>query len=183
MNIQKRNKIALLAPYIGVVNRGAESFVIELTKQLREDFDVVVFSQNIAPEIKENIVTVNVFSPSWLMIYKNIYKKIQEKAAYSGRNIFSNIFSKCSKLFLRLIYFSTYLAPETIEQYYFTKNCFENHINKEQFSLLYPNNGIWGTRFSQVYRKKTGTPFIYTGHGSIGEEEKKIILASDQHVY
>lgn len=30
-------KIAIIAPYVGSVNRGAETFVIELTKQLKKN--------------------------------------------------------------------------------------------------------------------------------------------------
>jgi len=66
-----KKRIAILATYSGIVDRGAEAFVIEFTKHLRNDFKITVFSQGVSGEIKENTVKINKF-----------YKKICDKIYY-----------------------------------------------------------------------------------------------------
>lgn len=44
---KKRLKIAFLSEFVGIVNRGVETYVLELSKRLRKDFDVeIVTGQN-----------------------------------------------------------------------------------------------------------------------------------------
>lgn len=146
-----KKKIAILATYVGVINRGAETFVIELTKKLKSDYDITVFSKCLNEEIKDNIVIIDAKLPFWYKTHKKLY----------GKNKFFMKF--CDKIY--------YLIPGEIEQYYFSKNVFKKYLLKESYDLIYPNNGIWGARIADKIRKKNGTPFIYTGHGgsSIGE--------------
>lgn len=151
----RKKKIAILAPYVGVVNRGAETFVIELTKKLREAFNINVFSTGISDEIKENIIRVSNPKALWLKIHEYVYNKVKIYRFF------------CEK--------SYYLIPEVIEQRLFSGYLYLNYFSKTEYDLIFPNNGIFGVKMAQKIRERKGTPFIYTGHGGIGYGEKFIL--------
>lgn len=67
-----------------------------------------------------------------------------------------------------------YLIPDVIFQKKFTKTVFKI-INMKKYDILFPNNGIWGAKYSAKYKKNKSTPFICTGHGGIGLGEKYVI--------
>lgn len=158
-----KKKIAILATFVGEVNRGAETFVIELTKKLRAEFDVTVFSKSINEEIKENIKTVDFKLPFCINVYKSLYNKV---------GLYRKI---CNRIY--------YLIPDELIQYRFSKSVYKNHLLKEKYDLIFPNNGIWGARVAQRIRKLNGTPFIYTGHGGNGAGEIKILeLKPDKYI-
>lgn len=148
-------KIAIIATYLGKVDRGAETFVIELAKRLKDNYEVTIFSTGIHEEFVDNTIKVS--------IEKGFLLKVHEKLYYNNR------------IYRRLVgrYYS--MIPEVLYQKKFTKKVFEEHINNKQYDLLYPNNGVWGARYSRLYREKNNTPYIYTGHGGIGEGERLII--------
>lgn len=155
------NNIAILAPYVGSVNRGAETFVIELTKKLVSTYGIDVYTLEEEATIIENIITVDVHKPSILLIHEKLYNRY---------DIYRRIINK--------IYC---LHPDVIFQYLFSKRAF-SLISNKKYDLLFPNNGIWGAIYSRKYREKNGTPFIYTGHGGIGRGEK-IILNNNPNAY
>ena len=53
-------KIAILAPYVGEVNRGAETFVIELVKKLKSNYEIDVYSTQKCPQIGDIIKVVDI---------------------------------------------------------------------------------------------------------------------------
>ncbi len=150
-----RKRIAILATYVGEVERGAETFVIEFTKKLRQKYDITVFSKCISEEIRENTTEIKVKMPFWF----NVHKKFYERNLY-----FRKI---CGRMY--------YLIPGEIEQYYFSKLVYKNYLSKYNYDLVFPNNGVWGAKVALKARKAKGTPFIYTGHGGIGAGEIKIL--------
>lgn len=150
-----RKKIAILATYIGEIDRGAESFVIEFTKKLRQKYDISVFSKCISEEIRENITEIKMKKPFWF----NIHRKFYERNLY-----FRKI---CNRMY--------YLIPGEIEQYYFSGLVYKNYLSKIKYDLIFPNNGVWGAKAAYKVRKKNGTPFIYTGHGGSSVGEIKVL--------
>lgn len=157
-------RIAILAPYVGLINRGAETFVIELTKSLNANYEIDVFSTENEKKIDDNVIKVDV-KKTWLFsLHDNIYNS--------------------SSLYRRVINKNYYLIPDIIFQRKFSKKVFKIiKRNKIQYDILFPNNGIWGIRYSKKYKKKHGTPYIYTGHGGIGPGEKYILQeAPDAYV-
>jgi len=150
-----KKRIAILATYVGEVNRGAETFVIELTKRLQEEFDITVFSKGISDEIKNNIITVKFNLPFWFVLHKKNYEQ---------NNLYRKI---CNRIY--------FLIPSEIEQYYFSKSVYKNYLLKGNYDLIFPNNGVWGARIATKMRKLNGTPFIYTGHGGSSIGEVKIL--------
>lgn len=147
-------KIAILSPYVGSVNRGAETFVIELTKKINTVFDVDVFTLKNEFSIRENIHTIKVTTGMLFNIHNKLYLN--------------------SSLYRKIVNRFYYLIPDVIFQKKFTLKAFKE-ISKKDYDLIFPNNGIWGAKYASKYREKTNTPFLYTGHGGIGIGEKYII--------
>ena len=152
-------KIVFLATHIGLINRGAETFVIEIVKKLSKDYKVEVYSKGISEEIKDFIIPVNFKVPKILKVHDYFYNKF---------TLFRKI---CDRLH--------YLVPSVIEQYFFNKVVYQQYLkNRSDIDLIFPNNGIWGVKVALQMRKKYKTPFIYTGHGGIGSGERLILEAN-----
>ena len=150
-------KIVILATYVGIVNRGAETFVIELVKKLKRHFLVEVYSLGVVDEIKDCIIEVDAPPPFWFKYHEYLYYKF---FAYK---------ILCDKLYSPI--------PTIIEQYYFTKKVYQKFLkNRSDIDLMFPNNGNHGAKLSALMRDKLNIPFIYTGHGGIGQGEIKILL-------
>ncbi|MDV4150389.1 glycosyltransferase family 4 protein [Clostridium sp. AL.422] len=155
-------KIAILATYVGEVNRGAETFVIEFVKRMKKHYDIDVFSLNSCHEIEQNINTVKVKEDMILKINRFLYKKnfLYKKMA--------------DKIY--------YLIPDVAFQKKFTKVVFKKYILNNEYDIIFPNNGIWGAKFSNKLREYKGIPYIYTGHGGIGTGER-LILKTNPNIY
>ena len=150
----RKKRIAIIAPYVGKINRGAESFVIEITKKLVEYFDVDVYSGYECEEIGDNIRVI----------------RLRNGAVWNFHNYLYNKFSIYRKICWRFYY----LIPDILYQRRFSSKVYKNLLDNE-YDLIYPNNGIWGAKMANLYRDRTGTPFIYTGHGGVGTGEKLIL--------
>lgn len=147
-------KIAILAPYVGIINRGAETFVIELVSTLKDKYIIDVYSTAISEKIESNIIKVRTNKGTLLKIHSYLFDKIS--------------------FYRKVINRFYFLIPDVIFQKKFSKRVFK-YIRNEKYDLIFPNNGYWGAHFANDYRKKKNTPFIYTGHGGIGFGEKKIL--------
>lgn len=150
----QKNKIAVLAPYVGKINRGAESFVIEITKKLSKYYEVDVYSEYECDEIKENIKIIKVENNIIFKLHNLIYEQF---------SIYRKI---CWKFY--------FLIPDILHQKKFSVAVYKKLLN-ENYNIIYPNNGIWGAKIANEYRKHTQVPFIYTGHGGVGTGEKLIL--------
>ncbi|GKU27270.1 hypothetical protein CFOLD11_40970 [Clostridium folliculivorans] len=150
-------KIAILATHLGVINRGVESFVIELVKKLRDDFEIDIYATGMVDDIKENIIRID--------IKKSLFHRMHEKQ-----------FNKCGLYYKIINRFFYFLIPDILYQRKFTQKVFKDYINDKDYDLLFPNNGIWGAIYSKKLRDKKSTPFIYTGHGGIGYGEEQILM-------
>lgn len=150
-----KKKIAILATYVGEVDRGAETLAIEFTKKFIDIYDITLYSKGIADEIKKNTVKINIKIPYWLLIHRKLYNNFK---------LYNKI---CSRIY--------YLIPDEIEQFFFNKEVYKKHLSKEKFDLIFPINGIWGVKAAVKIRKKFGTPFIYTGCGGSSLGEIKIL--------
>ena len=149
-----KKKVAILAPYVGSVNRGAETFVIELTKKLRKYYDINVYTTSDEKQISENIVRIDVRNSRLWIVHSWLYNK--------------------NVLYREIVNRFYYFIPDVMFQKQFTKRAFER-INKEKYDMIFPNNGVWGCKYAKKYREKHSIPMIYTGHGGIGYGEKEIL--------
>lgn len=151
-----KKRIAILATYVGEIDRGAETLAIEFTKKLKDKYDITVFSKGVSEEIRQNTIKIDVTYPKWLRFHKTFFNKV---------SLYNKI---CNKVY--------YLIPDEIEQMVFSRKVYKNYLAKKDFDLIYPINGIWGARAALKVRKERKTPFIYTGCGGISAGEKKILL-------
>ncbi|GEM_PF-1204370 len=173
--MNQKPKIAILSPYIGINKRGAETFTIELVQQLQKSFDVTVFSFGTDTLIKDNTVLIKRKKDFLLKLWQYFYLACEKVNAKRWPTIIDRLLQIPAKVILRTVRTVSYIHPTTIEQYFFSKDVFERYIQLENFALIFPNNGIWGVRFAAKLRQQKKIPFIYTGHGGIGNEEQKII--------
>jgi glycosyltransferase involved in cell wall biosynthesis len=156
-------KIVILATKVGVINRGAETFVVEMVKKLKDFYNIEVYSKGIHKDIEEFITKVDVKIPKIFKLHQYLYNNL--------------------KYFQKVCDKTHYLVPSVIEQYYFNKVVYDKYLkNRADIDLIYPNNGIWGVKVALKVRANYGTPFIYTGHGGIGAGEK-LILKTNPDMY
>lgn len=151
----EKQKIAILAPYVGQVNRGAESFVIEITKRLRSRYDITVFSQYSCEQLSDAVVKVPV--------EKGLLLKLHDR-----------LFNRCA-YYRKLVWRCYWLIPDVMFQKKFSRRVYRKYLKNGDFDLLYPNNGIWGMHYAKKVRKARGTPIIYTGHGGVGKGEELVL--------
>lgn len=151
-----KKKIVFLATYLGEVNRGAETFVIELVKQLRLTYDIEIYAKGYSSDVKDLIIKVDNETPKWLKLHNWIYNNF-----YPYRYV---CFKKIT------------WTPDSLEQRFFNEYVYKHYLkDRSDIALMFPNNGIFGAKISKLIRDKHKTPFIYTGHGGIGISEKLII--------
>lgn len=152
-------KIAILATYVGVINRGAETFVIELADKLCHKYDVTVYSMGegtrIAPLIRQ------------VKVEKRWYMRMLER------------FMQC-RMGKKLLYRSYWLLPTELLQRTFNKAVYEKYLQHEHYDLIFVNNGYWGTHYARKVRDAHGTPFVVTAHG--GYEPKLWLEEPDCYV-
>lgn len=157
-------RISIFATYLGKINRGAETFVIELTKELKKKYNITIYSSSKVEGLEDHIKIVKYDLPIWFEIYQRIY---------NTNRYFAFI---CDRIY--------YAIPTVIEQYYFNRALHKQYSKfLNESDIIFPNNGIWGVRLANKIRKIKDIPFIYTGHGGIGDGERKIIkLMPDRYI-
>jgi len=149
-------KIVILATYVGIVNRGAETFVIELVKKLEQYYDIEVYSLGVDESIKEKIIKVDVNFPFWYKFHTSIYNKFHLYKVLCDRAYFA--------------------IPTIIDQHIFTTLVYKKYLkDRKDIDLLFPNNGSNGAKMARLIKNKYNIPFIYTGHGGIGDGERRIL--------
>lgn len=146
-----RKRIALIQSTLGMVNRGNESYCIEMSEALKKYYDIEVYSRGVAPELQSFTIQVDFTYTYILRLYEKIFSK----------SIFLHKISDCSR-------WTYFLKPTYIIDYKWTKKVYKKYLCKKKYDLLLPANGIAGCYFAQKYRKRTGVPFCYKGGGGIG---------------
>lgn len=158
-----RKKVVLLATYLGVVNRGAETYVIELVKKLRSVYDIEVYAMGTNSQISEQIIQVPIQFSKILSWHEKFYYQ--------------------SRLYQKICDRTYYFIPSVLEQYFFSQTVYKKYLaSRSDIDLLFPVNGIWGVKIAEKIRRQNGTPFIYAGHGGIGRGEE-LILKCDPDAY
>ena len=150
-----KKKIAIIAPYLGMIDRGAESFVKEIADLLAEYYEIDFFTITGKTELPGNNIGIPIKHSFLFIIHERIFNRF--------------------KLYRKVIWKLYYLIPDIITQFKFSRVVYHKYLLCKQYDLIFPNNGIWGVVYAQKLRKQKGTPFIYTGHGGVGEGEKLIL--------
>lgn len=143
-NQNHRCRVAFLLPGVGIVNRGAEAFVLELSQRLGEHFDVTILSRGVAKNLGVQISAIPHDLPFLSRIYRRrVVRKIADKLFLDAAGIES-------------LSFSLHAVP---------------YLLGANYDFLIPINGIWGAWVCRVIRRLRGTPFITVGHAGIGRPD------------
>lgn len=145
-----KTKIAFLIPGLGKVERGAEHAVLELSKRLSRDFEIIIFSRGYPQEFGVNHSI-----------------KIRKIWAVSRDNKLLNYFYKASPKKIKAILDILNLSPQGLEMLSFSLLLLPILIF-EKFDILFPVSGLWGALLCRAVRVFKNTPFVYASHG--GEE-------------
>lgn len=148
----KQPKIALLIPRLGIVDRGAESFVYELAKRLTAFFEVTVF----IIKNKKGSVLINELKQKGV--------KIIPVRCISADSFFAKFAYRFSGLRPLLDKFR--LSPVEIEALSFNWLCFPRLLFSSG-DILFPVSGIWGAIICRIIRFIKKTPFVYSSQGGI----------------
>lgn len=157
-HMRERKRIAIILKSIGIANRGAETFFIELTQYLSQYYDIDVYSMGIAEEIKEHIIQVPCEMGHFLASYSKLYSRLPILSWFLNR----------SRHFV-------FLQPSAFYNRKFTKKVYHSYIKNQKYALLFPGGGSHGMRFLMKYRKLHNAPFIYAGEGGIGPGDWQVL--------
>lgn len=144
-------RIAFFLPGLGIVNRGAENFVLELSKRLKKNYGITFLSKG---RVSENWISVKGISRNNKMLCF-IYKL--------------PIIRTALKLFL--------LDPINIEWLTSSFNTFPK-LFRTDFDLIIPEAGMWGNLICRIIRRFKHTPFVDVGHSRFGYWEYLCALQS-----
>lgn len=150
-----KKKLAIIAPYIGIVDRGAESFVKELSVQLSVKYDIDIFTLDGKAKLAGNNIGVPVTKSFIFIIHEKLFERYN--------------------LYRKIMWKFYFMVPDVLFQYRFSKTVYKKYLADGNYNLLFPNNGIGGVCYADKLRKIKGTAFIYTGHGGIGKGEELIL--------
>lgn len=138
-------KIAFLNIYSGINNRGAESFIHELSQRLAKKHEVTIFS---AGEV--NLGNV-----------KNVV--INEKVYQPQQGFFSNHLQNILKRF--------FLDSGSLSSLAFTLKVIP-YLKKENFDVVVPVNGFWQVLACKLVQLRHKFKILITGHSGPGWDER-----------
>jgi glycosyltransferase involved in cell wall biosynthesis len=163
--------ILVISPWLGKIDRGAETFARELSVKLASKWDVTLVTGGkvnlTAPNLK--IIECTEFVPAfWYGWLSSLY-------FFISRNSRNSYLSLPFKLIAFLWNFIYLIHPEVIYQ-----RLFMNYLNtvidtNKRWDIVFPQNGLMGMRWASRLRNKNYTKVAYTGHGGIGRGEYLII--------
>lgn len=143
-------RIGFLIPRLGISDRGAEVFVYELSKRLKDTFDLTIWARQSSRPTSLLIELVT------LGIKIRMVRSISEDAQVV--KFISSI--PLVGLFLQKLH----LSPHELEMCYFSFSSLPSLLRYKQ-DILFPNNGTWGMFVCFLVRLLRGTPVVYTSHG------------------
>ena len=151
----KKPKMAVICRFAGIINRGGESFAIELGKYLSKYYEVDMYTEGTAIDgFPGNIVTIDYKPGGFLQWLSKAYDK----------NEGLRKFLRCSRY--------TYVGqPGTLEGYGFGKACFKKMETMGDYEVMSVVTGPGPQWCARKYRKKHGTPFFSSCEGGIGPGE------------
>lgn len=149
-----KKRIAILQPFIGNVNRGSETFFMEIANYLKQYYEIDIYGTNTDESVKEMMIVVECKMGPLYKLYEKLYNNSPWLIWLLNRS--------------RYVIF---LQPLSFFNRKFSKIVCKKHLSEKNYDLLFPGNGSEAVRECIRYRRKHGTPVIYTGAGGIGPGE------------
>lgn len=137
----EKPKIAFFLPGLGLVNRGAEHFVLELSKRLQGNYEITYFCRGRMPE-------------NWVPV-KGI----------SRDNKLIGFFSR--KPFLKTVLKAFLLDSINVEWLSSSFDALPKFL-RSNFDLIIPEAGMWGNLACRIVRRIKGIPFVDIAHSKYG---------------
>lgn len=154
----QKKKIAIIHPYIGTIHRGMETFFIELTKSIKEHYDITVYSLKSTPELEGLVQVTPCEIGKFLTWYGNFYED----------------HPKFKRILLKYGFLTKY-TPADLYQRKYASFVWKNYLKKDKYDLLLPGMSTEGSKLCKKVRRKFGTPFIYVGGDGISSAGKRTI--------
>jgi glycosyltransferase involved in cell wall biosynthesis len=143
MSLAKKSKIAFVMPGIGIENRGAEAFVIELARALRErGFDPTLFARGEANEAALPTVRVHAISRD-APLTNGIYR-----ATRLGKKVFDTLF----------------FDPLNIEWATAALSALPALL-RGRYGVVVMEGGLVGACVARLVRRLRGSAFVDIAHG------------------
>ncbi len=146
-------KIAILCPKFGIVERGSEIYIAEIANRLSRDFDITIYARTKSAAESSN---PPLHSPS---LQVNRFFALTEQNHLVNRLYHSH--PALTKLLDKF-----FLNPSGIESLSFCLFALPSLLFG-RFSLILPDNGIWGSIYCRLIRFINKTPFIAKSSGGI----------------
>lgn len=144
-------RVAIIQSTLGMVNRGSETFCIEIALSLSKYYEIEVYSMGIAPELKDFTIEVPYHTGKIENWYTQIYQKSEWLQWLSWRSKYT--------------YF---MHPDYIKNKKWTKHVYHKYLKGKKYDILFPNNGLAGAIYARKYRKVHRVPYLYVGAGGTG---------------
>lgn len=161
-------KMIIISPWLGLVNRGAETFARELAVRLSSSFHITLVTGgdvNVRG-VFETIICNDFITPIHLKLIKHIYDML---SAYSHKR-FGFLFKVILKIWDRIYY----VHPEPLYQKAFMRHL-DRKVKGRMWDYVFPQNGMYGAKWASRQREIHNSKFIYTGHGGVGRSEKMVL--------
>lgn len=137
----KKLKVAMVHPAVGSSNGGSQSFVLELSRYLKEKCDIEILAYNTENDLCKKI------------------KCIPRFVALNSTEIHINLLNKFLKNFFN--------KPELIIEHLSALFPTIIHLLLHKYDVLFPSNDWGGLLACSIVRKIKGTPIVFTEHSSL----------------
>lgn len=141
--MEHKNRIAVLVPTLGIQNRGAETFTMEVTNYLSQYYDIDIYALGNDNSVKSNIIQITCDEGVLLAWYKKQYQK--------------------SKQLRRLLNCSRWVLPLQPNHFFlrkFHRKVFKEYLQYKKYDVIFPVSGIYA---AVRYRKHYRVPFFFKG--------------------
>lgn len=163
---EQKKRIAVTQPFIGNVYRGGETFFMEITTYLSKYYDIDIYGTSIDETVRDMMVIVECKQGKLFRWYQR---------AYSTKPTLKKILNSSRYLI--------FLQPLVWYNRKFSKKVYRRYLKHKKYDLIFPGNGSEAVKQAVKYRRKHGTPVIYSGGGGIGPGEWKVLkLKPDKYI-
>mgnify|MGYP003575139680 FL=1 len=166
-----RDSVLIIAPYLGLVNRGTESFSVEIAHRLADRFAVTLVSGGpVAPSGTgyEQFVLDEFAPPLGARVATKLFDWLSRLSAGGLRAL-------PAKAMLTTWSHVAPLLPPYLYQQAFMAFLGQSGLVDRFWTCVFPQSGPPGVAWAARLRHTRGSRILYTGHGGVGPGEERIL--------